>query len=332
MIARVWHGWTTHANADVYETLLRESIIPNIEARGIIGYRGVQILRRDFDGDEVEFKTIFYFESLEHVKGFAGNSYTTAYIPDAARPLLKRFEPNATHYTVAARVDKPQARMSHLMCDDELHHYIAANLRDFPFESDEHEGKRAAAVAITIVDVAHAPDIYGIPFTVGEERNAAILLTRRSAKLKKHAGQWALPGGRIDVGETPEEAALRELEEEVGLRLGKDRIIGRLDDYTTRSGFIIKPIVVWGGVVTDLVPNPDEVDAIHRIPVSEFMREDAPILQNIPESEHPVLLMPIGNSWIAAPTAAMIYQFREVCILGKQTRVAHFEQPYFAWK
>ena len=332
MIARVWHGWTTNGNADTYETLLRETIIPQTEAKGIVGYRGVQVLRRDFDAGEVEFKTIFYFETLEHVKGFAGEAYETAYIPDAARLLLKRFEPTATHYTVAARVDQPRGHMSHLMCDDELRHYIRANLRDFTVESQTHEGKRAAAVAITIVDVAHAPDVYGIPFTVGEEQNAAILLTRRSAKLKKHAGQWALPGGRIDAGETPEETALREREEEVGLSLGMEQVIGRLDDYTTRSGFTIKPVIVWGGIVTDLVANPDEVQAIHRIPLAEFMRDDAPILQNIPESEHPVLLMPIGNSWIAAPTAAMIYQFREVCILGKQTRVAHFEQPYFAWK
>ena len=62
------------------------------------------------------------------------------------------------------------------------------------------------------------------------------------------------------------------------------------------------------------------------------MRDDAPILESIPESEHPVLKMPLGDDWFAAPTAAIAYQFREVGILGKSTRVAHFEQPYFAWK
>ncbi|MGB1253008.1 MAG: NUDIX hydrolase [Candidatus Promineifilaceae bacterium] len=222
--------------------------------------------------------------------------------------------------------------MSHLECGIELLHYLSANLREFEFNTHEQADKRAAAVAITIVNVHHKPDVYGIAFSEGDEQMAAVLLTRRSAKLKKHAGQWALPGGRIDAGETPEEAALRELEEEVGLKLPPSRIIGRLDDYTTRSGFIIKPVVVWGGNIGKLVPNPDEVQAIHRIPVAEFMREDSPILQNIPESEHPVLLIPVGDNWIAAPTAAILYQFREVCILGKQTRVAHFEQPYFAWK
>jgi len=223
--------------------------------------------------------------------------------------------------------------MSHLQCNDELRQAITVNLHHFPFRSGEVcEGKRAAAVAITIVHVAHKPDVYEIPFKAGWEGHAAVLLTRRSVKLKKHAGQWALPGGRMDKGETPEETAVRELEEEVGLKLGVECVIGRLDDYTTRSGFTIKPVVAWGGRVPDLCANPDEVQAIHRIPIAELMREDAPILHNIPESEHPVLLMPIGKSWIAAPTAAMLYQFREVCILGKQTRVAHFEQPYFAWK
>jgi len=155
-------------------------------------------------------------------------------------------------------------------------------------------------------------------------------LTRRATKLRKHAGQWALPGGRMDAGETPEETALRELHEEVGLELGPEHVMGRLDDFTTRSGFIMKAVVVWGGSVVDLVPNPDEVASIHRIPVAEFMREDSPELHDLPDSEQPMLLMPVGSSWIAAPTAALIYQFREVAILGHEVRVAHYEQPVFA--
>ena len=218
-------------------------------------------------------------------------------------------------------------------CNEALRQQILANLENFAFHAGKTEaGKRAAAVAITIVHVAHRPDVYEIPFEVGCEGDAAVLLTRRSLSLKKHAGQWALPGGRIEAGETPEETALREMAEEVGLELGRERIIGRLDDYTTRSGFTIKPVVVWGGRVNRLQPNPAEVQSIHRIPLEELLRNDAPVHQNIPESKNPVLLMPIGQSWIAAPTAAMLYQFREVCLLGKQTRVAHFDQPYFAWK
>ena len=333
MIAREWHGWTTPQNADAYESFLRETVIPATEAKGIPGYAGVQVLRRAISPDEVEFKTIFYFASLAAVKAFAGEDHEMAHIPDGARALLQRFAPKATHYEVAVRVDQARGQMSHLTCDAELRHYISANLREFAIHAgDVAAGKRAAAVALTVVQVAHKPAISGIPFEIGWENQAALLLTRRSARLKKHAGQWALPGGRIDDGETPEETALRELREEVGLTLEPERVIGRLDDYTTRSGYTIKPVVVWGGLVTDLVPNPAEVESIHRIPIAEFMRADAPILQQIPESENPVLLMPVGESWIAAPTAALLYQFREVCILGKETRVAHYEQPYFAWK
>ena len=124
---------------------------------------------------------------------------------------------------------------------------------------------------------------------------------------------------------------LRELEEEVGLRLDSDAVVGRLDDYDTRSGFTIKPVVLWAGPEVTLRPNPGEVASIHLIPLSEFMREDAPILEQFPESENPVLLMPVGNTCIASPTAAIIYQFREVALLGTPRRVAHFEQPYFAW-
>src|SRR5262249_1256920 len=152
-----------------------------------------------------------------------------------------------------------------------------------------------------------------------------LLLTRRAAGLRAHAGQWALPGGRIDAGESPEQAALRELHEEVGLDLPPAAILGRLDDFVTRSGFAITPGVVWGGAAPGVVPNDGEVASIHRIPLAEFLRADAPLLEPCPDSVHPVLRMPLGSGWIAAPTAAFLYQFREVCLLGRPTRVAHFE-------
>ena len=159
-----------------------------------------------------------------------------------------------------------------------------------------------------------------------------MILTRRASSLRTHAGQWALPGGRIDDGETAEQTALRELTEEVGLQLSTDAILGRLDDFVTRSGFVITPVLVWAGSARELTANPSEVERIHRIPLTEFLRSDAPMLETLSGSEQPVLKMPVGSTWIAAPTAAILYQFRELCLRGLSTRVAHYEQPKFAWK
>jgi len=220
----------------------------------------------------------------------------------------------------------------HLICNKDLFQQISLNLKEFERRSHARQGIRQAAVAITVVDAAYGADLYGLPTYEGWRADAALILTRRAARLKDHPGQWAFPGGSLEEGEGPEETALRELSEEVGLELDEDRVIGRLDDFTTRSGFTITPVVVWGGPDLKLTRNPAEVASIHRIPISEFMREDAPLLEDIPGGKSPVLRMPVGDSWIAAPTAAMIYQFREVAILGKDTRVAHYEQPFFAWQ
>lgn len=222
--------------------------------------------------------------------------------------------------------------MNDFIYNDALLQHLRVNLERFAIRTHDKEGLKQAAVAITIVGIQQEPDIHDIASCDAWAGHAAIILTRRALTLKHHAGQWALPGGSMDSGESPEETALRELEEEVGLKLDVDQIIGRLDDYSTRSGFTIKPVVVWGGADITLTANPDEVASIHRIPLAEFMRRDAPMLQKIPESDNPVLLMPVGDNWIAAPTAALIYQFREVAMLGRDMRVAHYEQPHFAWR
>jgi len=216
--------------------------------------------------------------------------------------------------------------------DDSLRSLIQKNLEAFDVRQPEPGQYRAAAVAVAVADEGEGAGLEGFARHAVWSSEAALILTRRSGKLRNHAGQWALPGGRIDIGETPEEAALRELAEEVSLRLDGSHILGRLDDFVTRSGFAITPVVVWAGAARELDPNLDEVASIHRIPVHEFMRADAPLLNRLEGSEHPVLRMPVGDNWIAAPTAAILYQFREVCIAGRHTRVAHFEQPVFAWK
>jgi mutator protein MutT len=217
-----------------------------------------------------------------------------------------------------------------MQCDSELRGLIERNLGAFQPQALEPGGRQPAAVAVAIAEEGHGADLAGIASPAEWSTRASLILTRRAAGMGNHAGQWALPGGRIDRGETPEQAALRELAEEVDLHLDAGAVMGRLDDFATRSGFLITPVVVWAGAARKLVPHTAEVASIHRIPLAEFMRDDAPLLDAIEDSVHPVLRMPVGDSWIAAPTAAVLYQFREVCIAGRPTRVAHFEQPLFA--
>lgn len=219
-----------------------------------------------------------------------------------------------------------------LTIGDELRRRVARHLRQFDVHRSTDATLRRAAVALTLVDEAGGADLPGMPRHDVPSTRAALVLTRRSTDLRDHPGQWALPGGSLDEGEEPEDTALRELSEEVGLHLGRSSVLGHLDDFVTRSGFVITPVVVWGGGGAALDPNPEEVASVHRIAVEEFLRADAPLLEKIPESEQPVLRMPVGDSWIAAPTAAILYQFREVAVLGHATRVAHFEQPLFAWR
>jgi len=193
-----------------------------------------------------------------------------------------------------------------------------ANLSSFERLALPDDGRRRAAVAQVLL-----PDADGRP---------CFLITRRAATLRKHTGQWALPGGRLDAGETAERAALRELQEEVGLTLDERTVLGVLDDYGTRSGFIITPVVVWAEPDHELVPNPAEVAKIFRVPLDDLEGPDVPRLISIPESDRPVIQLPLLGTLIHAPTAAVLYQMREVVVHGRPTRVNHFEQPVWAWR
>ncbi|RXT49134.1 coenzyme A pyrophosphatase [Bradyrhizobium betae] len=161
--------------------------------------------------------------------------------------------------------------------------------------------------------------------------DTAFLLTKRASHLRAHRGQWALPGGRCDAGETPVAAALRELDEELALKLSVDAVLGLLDDYPTRSGYLITPVVVWAADSAAIVPNPDEVASVHRIALATIEQDDAFDFTAIAESTRRVIRFHHQMSLIHAPTAALIYQFREV-LAGRHTRVTDLEQPVFAWK
>lgn len=240
---------------------------------------------------------------------------------------------------------------------DALRAEVAARLTAHARARHELAGRKHAAVAVVLVDSdadrhdgdplfadddtyqdgdwsmdAVPGETHGLDGRMeGVAGGAAFLLCRRPSRMNRHAGQWALPGGRLDPGETPLDAALREVHEEIGLELDASSVVGWLDDYPTRSGYVISPVVLWGGADPALRPEPAEVLAIYRIGL-HALRDGEPRLVTIPESDRPVIQVPLGNDLIHAPTGAVLYQFRQVALLGEVgTRVDHLEQPVFAW-
>lgn len=196
---------------------------------------------------------------------------------------------------------------------------LSARCRAFPRIAHEGADLKPAAVAITLVE---ADDGSG---------QTAFLLTRRAAQMRAHAGQWALPGGRCDPGETLEQAALRELHEELGLEVPPENVLGVLDDYPTRSGYAVSPVITWLDDASEIRPNPQEVASAHQFRLDQIMDDDAVDFELIPESARQVIRLRVGDHHIHAPTAALIYQFREL-VAGRITRVIDLEQPVFAWR
>lgn len=233
--------------------------------------------------------------------------------------------------------------------DEALRDQIRVHLSGHDRRTVTDPSKRHAAVAVVLVDSQVGEDrvdpapvddwIAGRPMPeeldgrmVDVSGGASFLLCRRASRLSSHSAQWALPGGRLDPGESAVDAALRELDEEVGLRLPESAVLGLLDDYPTRSGYVITPVVIWGGGRLDPRPAPDEVVAVYRVGLHQLLREDSPRFISIPESPRPVVQIPLGNDLIHAPTGAVLLQLRWLCLEGRGDRVDDLEQPVFAWK
>jgi 8-oxo-dGTP pyrophosphatase MutT (NUDIX family) len=235
--------------------------------------------------------------------------------------------------------------------DSDLRDTIRGNIARHNRRVHSTEGLRHAAVAIVLID--SRPDDHDDPFEVGSDPlrgvpgdvsgldgrmtgvsgGASFLLCRRAARMNRHAGQWALPGGKIDAGESVIEAALRETHEELGLELDQSSVLGLLDDYATRSGFVMTPVVIWAGDHAEVRPNPAEVAHAYRIGLHELCRPDSPRFVSIPESDRPVVQIPLSGDLIHAPTGAVLLQMRWVGIEGRvDERVDHLEQPVFAWR
>ncbi len=224
--------------------------------------------------------------------------------------------------------------------EEDLRGAIRERLERFERRALSLEGRRAAAVTILVVEGrdpaenyvrVHEGEAEGVPHDV-DHGEACFVLTRRAPRLSAHAGQWALPGGRVDDGEDAVEAALRESDEEVGAALDRGHVLGLLDDYPTRSGYVITPVVVWAPRGAQLEANPAEVTELYRVPLGALEAPTVPRLRAIPESDRPVISVEIVGTHVHAPTAAILYQFRELALRGQHTRVDHYEQPVFAWK
>jgi 8-oxo-dGTP pyrophosphatase MutT (NUDIX family) len=234
--------------------------------------------------------------------------------------------------------------------DEGLRATLQKNLESHTRLEQPLEGRRHAAVAVVVIDSDSArpgdhlgqageAELSSIPEAVGlggsgpgTQGGAAVILTRRATAMRAHAGQWALPGGRVEPGESPLDAALRELHEELRLELSPPALIGTLDDYPTRSGFVITPVVLWVGGRPEIHPDPREVRSVHLVAFRELCRPDSPRFVSIPESDRPVVQIPVGSYLIHAPTGAVLLQFRRVVIEGVSERVHHYEQPVFAWR
>ncbi len=200
---------------------------------------------------------------------------------------------------------------------------IRANLAGYSRRVVVADGLRPAAVSVVL-----APSV--------DRATTAFLLTLRAPRLNAHAGQYALPGGKIDAGEDALTAARRELREELGVEAAPEQVLGVLDDLPTRSGYLVTPFVVWLGEQAEPRPAPDEIAELHRIPLTDLFagrgrggNRDLSADDTSGPAVFSLYLPTLGHD-LFAPTAAIMDHFREVALMGRATPVVRFGEPRFA--
>ncbi|MEW5685969.1 MAG: CoA pyrophosphatase [Pseudomonadota bacterium] len=204
------------------------------------------------------------------------------------------------------------AKRSHRDRMEDLRLRIATNLAGFERIAIDPAGRRQAAVAIVL-----SP----------RETGASYLLTRRALHMRGGAGNYALPGGHLDPGEDAIDAARRETFEELGVTVPREAALGLLDDFVTLRGQVVTPVIFWIAEALTLKPNPDEVHDAWFVPLSDLDHPRAPRRERHPDGGPQILRMFARGSWINPPTAAWLYQFREVCLRGHSVRTDGIGQP-----
>lgn len=195
---------------------------------------------------------------------------------------------------------------------DALRQRIEGHLAGFERIALDVGDRRRAAVAVVVAPTADGP---------------AFLLTRRALHMRRGAGNYALPGGNVDPNEDPIDAALRETHEELGVTLTRAAVLGLLDDFVTLGGHVVTPVVMLSEVPLTLIPNPEEVHDAWLVPLADLDHPRAPRREAHPDGGPSVLRMFARGSWINPPTAAWLYQFREVCLHGRPCRTDAIGQP-----
>lgn len=189
---------------------------------------------------------------------------------------------------------------------------IVANLAAFERRAIDEPERRRAAVAILL-----SP----------RDGDLTYAITRRALTLRRGAGNFALPGGNFEPGEDAISAAIRETAEELGVSVGREAALGLLDDFVTLGGHVVTPVVLWSPSPLALEPDPAEVHEAWLEPLSDLDHPEAPRLVAHPDGGEQILRMFVRGQWINPPTAAWLYQFREVALYGRAPRVHAVGQP-----